>query len=67
MATPHIAGLVALMSESMNRRINKTLTVDEIKSMLSKLGHEKSNEDGWGILDWSMWGDWLSTEYGVEL
>ncbi len=57
MATPHIAGLVALMSESMNRRINKTLTVDEIKSMLSKLGHEKSNEDGWGILDWSMWGD----------
>jgi len=67
MATPHIAGLVALMRESMKKRLGKVLTVDEIKRMMSELVGSKNNEVGWGILDWSLWENWLETEFGVEL
>ena len=67
MATPHIAGLVALMKEAMRKLTGYELTVDEIKRMLAELGHPKTNEDGWGPLTWEMFEHWLSTEYGVEI
>jgi len=67
MATPHVAGLVVLMKEAMRRTTGYELTVDEIKRMLSQLGHSKTNDDGWGIITWQMFEQWLSTEYGVEI
>jgi len=67
MATPHVSGLVALMREAMIRTLGRILTLDEIKEMLRQLGHEKTNEDGWGLIHWRMFEEWLSTQYGVEL
>jgi len=67
MATPHVAGLVALMREALKKLTGYILTVDEIKRMLSQLGHEKTNVDGWGPITWEMFEQWLSTEYGVEI
>jgi len=67
MATPHVAGLVVLMRQAMYETTGNILTVDEIKRMLSELGHEKNNIDGWGPITWSMFEEWMSTQYGVEL
>jgi len=67
MATPHVSGLLALMRECMGRTLGKTLTVEEVKNMLQNLGHEKSNQDGWGKIDWKMFEEWISTEYGVKV
>lgn len=67
MATPHIAGLVAVASQAWRELLGRELTLSEIFYMLSELGHPKNNEDGWGRLDWWMVERWLSTEYGVEL
>jgi len=67
MATPHVAGLVALMRESMSRLLGRVLTVDEIKRMMEQLGEPKDNDKGWGPITWQMWEQWLSTEYGVHL
>lgn len=67
MATPHVAGLVALMKEAMRKLTGYELTVHEVKRMLSQLGHEKTNDDGWGMITWEMFENWLSTEYGIEI
>ena len=67
MATPHVAGLVTLMRQAHYELLGRILTVDEIKRMLSQLGHEKNNNDGWGIINWQMYEEWLSTEYGVTI
>jgi len=66
MATPHAAGLIALMRESFKKILGKTLTVEEIKLMMKELGTEKNNISGWGALTWSKWEQWLSTQYGVK-
>ena len=47
-ATPHVAGLAALLVES---GIN---TVGEIKRVLREKGHAKTVHDGWGLLKLSM-------------
>lgn len=67
MATPAVAGTLALMRESMARTLGRRLETDEVKKMLASLGHEKSNQDGWGKIDFDMWLRWLSSEYGVSL
>jgi len=67
MATPHIAGLVALMRQSLLQLTGKILTVEEIKIMMSQLGHSKDNTSGWGLLDWKKWEYWLSSNYNVEI
>lgn len=67
MATPHCSGLLALMMEAHRKVLGKRLTVAEVKDMLQSLGHEKSNQDGWGKIDWNMWLQWLSSKYSIEL
>lgn len=67
MATPHVAGLITLMRESMLKTTEKILTVDEIKAMMEALGGAKDNTQGWGRITWQMWEHWLSSQYGVEL
>lgn len=67
MATPHAAGLSVLMREAMEKKIGKKLTVEEIKEMMEKLGHEKNNDTGYGLLNWKKFEKWMSTQYGVEL
>ena len=67
MATPHVAGLVTLMKQAYEMYIGAKLTVDEIKKMMQELGHEKTNDDGWGPITWQMFEIWMSTEYGVEI
>jgi len=67
MATPHIAGLVTCMAQLYRERVGKELTVEEIKTMMASLGHEKSNDDGWGLLSWSIVEDWVSRTYGVSI
>jgi subtilisin family serine protease len=65
MATPIAAGLTLLMRQTHAKLLGKTLGVDEIKAMLQALGHTKNNTDGWGMLSWGMYQQWLSTQYGV--
>jgi len=67
MATPTAAGLIVLMRQCHRDVLGKILTLDEIKTMMSELGHEKTNTDGWGCLTWRVYESWLSTQYGVEL
>jgi len=67
MATPHVAGLVALMVECHGRVLGKKLTVEEIKRMMSELGLEKNNTVGWGAITWEIYEKWVSSQYGVEL
>jgi len=67
MATPHCAGLVALMCEAHDRLLGKPLVLDEVKLMMMKLGHVKSNDDGWGFMNWGIYELWLETEYGVRV
>jgi len=67
MATPHISGLVVLMRQAHHAIVGKTLTVEEIKKILQAFGHEKTNDDGWGMLTWEMYEMWLSTEYNIEI
>jgi len=47
MATPHAAGLVACAVQMYRDVLGKELTVEEIKTMMAQLGHEKTNDDGW--------------------
>ena len=71
MATPHVAGLVALMREAHAKVLEETLTVDEIKKMMSEhakeKGIEKDNNMGWGMITWDIYEWWLKTQYGVEV
>jgi subtilisin family serine protease len=67
MATPHVAGLVALMFEAHQRALGRELTVNEVKRMMMELGHEKTNDDGWGPITWQLYERWLETQYGVKL
>lgn len=67
MATPHVAGLVALMSEAHRKLLGQMLTADEIKRMMAALGMEKSNLYGNGAITWGIYQKWLSTEFGLEL
>lgn len=66
MATPHVAGLIALMRQSLAKTVGRVLTVEELKDMLEQLGHEKNATTGWGAITWNMWKEWLSTEHGVK-
>ena len=67
MATPHVSGLLALMREAHSKILGKVLTVDEVKQMLEALGHEKTNEAGWGLISWDMYETWMETQYGVKV
>lgn len=68
MATPHAAGMLALMAQAYRTKIHQPLTLDEVKAMLEALkDHPKNNDGGWGVLTWSKIKDWASTQYGVEL
>jgi len=60
MATPAAAGLVACMAQVYKDRLNRDLTVNEVKRMMDALGHMKTNEDGWGLLHWGLVEDWVS-------
>jgi len=62
MATPHVSGLVACMAQ-LYAKMGKDLTVDEVKRMMTSLGHEKSNDDGWGLIHWGLVERWVQTEY----
>lgn len=68
MATPHVAGLVALMAEAHLALVGESLTVDEIKTMMKQVGsYDKSNKAGWGPITWQIYKKWLDTEYSTEV
>lgn len=67
MATPHVSGLIACMEQAFREKLGKELSVNEVKNMLSKLGHEKTNDDGWGLISWDMFNLWCETEYGTKI
>jgi len=67
MATPHVAGLVACAVQMYRDVLGRELTVDEIKMMMEQLGHPKTNDDGWGLIDWFKFEEWISTQYGVRI
>jgi subtilisin family serine protease len=66
MATPHVAGLVMQMAQCHKATLGTELTLDEIKNMLKYYGKSKSNDAGWGIINWHMYEGWLKTQYGVS-
>jgi len=69
MSAPAATGLITLMREAHRRLLGKTLTLDEILLMMSELSpvKEKSPDYGWGVLTWSIYEEWLSTQYGVRI
>jgi hypothetical protein len=67
MATPHVAGLVLCAAQMYRNVLDRELTVEEIKLMMMELGHEKTNDDGWGPIDWLKFEEWVETQYGVKL
>jgi hypothetical protein len=67
MATPHVSGLLACAAQAWRRLLGRELTTHEVKRMMSELGHEKNNIDGWGFIDWWKFEEWLETEYGVKV
>jgi len=64
MATPHVAGLVALMRQAARERAGVILTVDMIKDMMSKFGpnQPKDNDMGWGMITWDIFERYLEEE-----
>jgi len=67
MATPHVAGLVTCVVQMYRDVLGAELTVEEIKKMMEALGHPKTNDDGWGFIDWFKFETWVSTQYGVKI
>jgi subtilisin family serine protease len=67
MATPHVAGLVALMVQAHRELLGRDLGVDEVKRMMEALGHSKNNDAGWGAITWQLYEQWLETQYGVGI
>ena len=72
MSTPIAAGLIACMRQAHKKLTGETLTVPEIKSMMSLVGAaawnitQKSNNYGWGPLTWDIYEAWLKEKYGVQ-
>ena len=66
MATPHAAGLVAIMKQAHRKVLGKVLTTTEVKEMVASFGQSKDNDAGWGPITWDMYVAWLETEYGVK-
>lgn len=64
-AAPVVSGLMAIMKQIYRQKVKKELNLVEVKTMLSQMGHAKSNADGWGLLTYGMIEDWISTQYGV--
>lgn len=52
MATPHVAGLLALAREYYAKEFNTQLTVDMVKKIMELYGNTKNTEVGWGIIYW---------------
>jgi hypothetical protein len=67
MATPHASGLIACAAQMYRDALGRELTVDEVKRMMEQLGHPKTNDDGWGLLTWQLFEEWVSTQYGVKI
>lgn len=53
MATPHVAGLLAL-ARQMYADNGVLLTCDIVKTAMQMHGHTKNNEDGWGMVTWDI-------------
>jgi subtilisin family serine protease len=67
MATPHVAGLVALMAQAHRELLGRDLGVEEVKRMMESLGHPKNSDAGWGAITWQLYEQWLETQYGVKM
>jgi len=67
MAAPVASGLITLMRQCHRDVLGRILTMDEIKAMMSEMGHEKNPTSGWGALTWSMYEHWLETEYSTKI
>jgi len=67
MATPHVAGLLALMVQAHRKLLGGDLMVEEVKEMMKQLGTSKTNSAGWGPITWQIYEKWLNTEYSVVI
>lgn len=67
MATPIVSGLIACMAQLYREKVGVELNVNEVKKMMETLGHEKNNEDGWGLITWDIVEKWVETTYGVKV
>jgi subtilisin family serine protease len=52
-STPHLSGLLACARQLFRTR-GVILTSEMVKDIGEKLGEEKNNETGWGLLTWNM-------------
>ena len=59
MATPHVAGLVALMVQFFRAK-GKQLTTPMVKDMLARFGQPQDNVYGHGVIKWDMVRQYLS-------
>lgn len=68
MACPAVSGIISLMRDAMADRLGRVLTFDDIITIGEEFGDTpKNNDSGWGLLDWSKFEAYVSTEFGVTL
>jgi len=66
-STPVVTGLMAIMKQIYRQKLGHDLVLDEVKAMLSALGHKKTNADGWGMVTFPMIQEWIYLQYGVKI
>ncbi|MEM2233719.1 MAG: S8 family serine peptidase [Nitrososphaerota archaeon] len=69
MATPHVAGLVALMVESAQAN-GIDINADTVKDVVRNYGEfatHKDNTYGWGVLTWERWERYASEVLGIKV
>lgn len=54
MATPHMAGMVALIKDFYMEDYGIQVTADVVRNIGARYGHSKNNIDGYGLLTWEM-------------
>ena len=69
MATPHVAGLVALMYQAVRERAPwMRLTLERVFEMLEYTAEgPKSNDWGYGVITWERFERWMEESIGVRI
>lgn len=61
MACPHLAGLMGLWSQYYKQKTGKRLTTPIAKQIFKEMGHEKTNDEGYGLPTFQWIRDWMKT------
>lgn len=57
------------MAQLYKDRVGKSLTIEEVKRMMTAIGPnpQKDNNIGWGMISWPLVEQWVGSTYGVKI